>query len=276
MPATPSDANQAALPVSSEEKLKKAWDTYGSLVYIACAVVAIGILAKGGWDYLNVQKELGIKKDFAECTTPDAYRSFINNHPGHVLTGVAELIIANDAYAGGKFSDAVAGYGSAIADLPAGPAQSNARMGLAMSLVQTGKTAEAEASLRTLMNDAAQLKTTRTEAGYHLAGGAADQDRPRQRLLGEDLHAEAPGVRCRGARRDCHGPRRDLAGEALRGVLAVRARPDDVGLGDRCGRLVGGIARLARLDDDRAALGRHHGAVQGRRAREERELHGQP
>jgi TolA-binding protein len=177
MPATPSDANQAAIPVSSEEKLKKAWDTYGSLVYIACAVVAIGILAKGGWDYLNVQKELGIKKDFAECTTPDAYRAFINNHPGHVLTGVAELIIANDAYAGGKFSDAVAGYGSAIADLPAGPAQSNARMGLAMSLAQTGKTAEAEASLRTLMNDAAQLKTTRTEAGYHLAEIALNDGR---------------------------------------------------------------------------------------------------
>jgi TolA-binding protein len=169
MTATPSNANPTDIPVSAEERLRKAWGAYGSLVYIACAVVAAGILAKGGWDYLNVQKELGIKKDFAECATPDAYRTFIGNHPGHVLTGVAELILANDAYAGGKYTDAVAVYGSAIADLPAGPAQSNARMGLAMSLAQTGKSAEAESSLRLLMNDPSQLKATRTEAGYHLA-----------------------------------------------------------------------------------------------------------
>lgn len=168
-PATPTNANQAAPVPSTEENLKRAWDKYGSLAYIFCAVVAAAILAKGGLDYLNVQKELGIKKDFAECTTPDAYRTFIGNHPGHVLTGVAELIIANDAYTGGKFSDAVAGYSSAVGDLPAGVAQSNARIGLAMALAQTGKTSDAEASLRLLLNDPTQLKAIRCEAGYHLA-----------------------------------------------------------------------------------------------------------
>jgi Tetratricopeptide repeat-like domain len=188
-PATPSDANQAAIPLSSEERLRNAWSSYGSLVYIACAVVAVGILAKGGWDYLNTQKEVGIKKDFAECLTPDAYRTFINNHPGHVLTGVAELIIANDAYSGGKFSDAAAGYGSAVADLPAGPAQANARIGLAMALAQTGKTGEAESSLRLIMNDPVLLKTTRTEAGYHLAelsladGRGADVQKIAEQLM---------------------------------------------------------------------------------------------
>jgi hypothetical protein len=168
-PVTPSDAQSAAPAPSPEENLKQAWGRYGSLVYIFLAVVAAAILAKGGWDYLNVQKELGIKKDFAECTTPDAYRTFIGNHPGHVLTGVAELIIANDAYGGGKFTDAVSGYTSAIADLPVGVAQSNAKMGLAMSLAQSGKTADAETNLRLLLNDPSQLKTTRCEAGYHLA-----------------------------------------------------------------------------------------------------------
>jgi hypothetical protein len=168
-PGTPSDAQTDAPASSPEETLKKSWERYGSLVYIFLAVVAAGILAKGGWDYLNVQKELGIKKDFAECTTPDSYRTFIGNHPGHVLTGVAELIIANDAYGGGKFTDAVSGYTSAIADLPAGVAQSNAKMGLAMSLAQSGKVPEAETGLRLLLNDPSQLKTTRCEAGYHIA-----------------------------------------------------------------------------------------------------------
>jgi TolA-binding protein len=168
-PVTPSDPQQTPATASSEESLRQAWGRYGSLVYIFLVVVAVGILAKGGWDYLNAQKELGIKKDFAECTTPDSYRTFIGNHPGHVLTGVAELIIANDAYSGGKFTDAVSGYTSAIADLPAGIAQSNAKMGLAMALAQSGKGSEAETSLRLLLNDPSQLKTTRCEAGYHIA-----------------------------------------------------------------------------------------------------------
>jgi tetratricopeptide (TPR) repeat protein len=168
-PATPSDPQSAELPPSPEVNLQRAWDKYATLVYIVIAVVAAGILAKGGWDCLNVQKELGIKKDFAEATTPDALKTFVANHPGHVLTGVAELSIGNSAYATGKFTDALAAYNSAASDLPAGPFQANAKMGAAMSLLQTGKSGEAEAALHSLLNDASLLKTTRCEAGYHLA-----------------------------------------------------------------------------------------------------------
>jgi hypothetical protein len=42
-------------------------------------------------------------------------------------------------------------------------------MGQAISLAFTGKAADAEASLRKLMNDTGLLKTFRCEAGYHLA-----------------------------------------------------------------------------------------------------------
>lgn len=168
-PATPSDPQSAELPPSPEVNLQRAWDKYGTLLYILVAVVGAGILAKGGWDYLNAQKELGIKKDYAEATTPDAMKTFVANHPGHVLTGVAELSIGNNAYATGKFTDALAAYNAAAADLPAGPFQANAKMGAAMALLQTGKSGEAEAALHALLNDASLLKTTRCEAGYHLA-----------------------------------------------------------------------------------------------------------
>jgi tetratricopeptide (TPR) repeat protein len=149
--------------------LQRAWDKYGTLLYILVAVVGAAILAKGGWDYLNAQKELGIKKDYAEATTPDAMKTFVANHPGHVLTGVAELSIGNNAYATGKFTDALTAYNAAAADLPAGPFQANAKMGAAMALLQTGKSGEAEAALHALLNDSSLLKTTRCEAGYHLA-----------------------------------------------------------------------------------------------------------
>ena len=168
-PATPSDPQSAELPPSPEVNLQRAWDKYGTLLYILVAVVGAGVLAKGGWDYLNAQKELGIKKDYAEATTPDAMKTFVANHPGHVLTGVAELSIGNNAYATGKFTDALAAYNAAATDLPAGPFQANAKMGAAMALLQTGKAGEAEAALHALLNDSSLLKTTRCEAGYHLA-----------------------------------------------------------------------------------------------------------
>jgi hypothetical protein len=176
-PATPSEPAKTEIALSHEERLRLAWERYGSFIYIICAVVAGGILAKGGWDYLNAQKELGIQKEYALCVSTDSFRSFAANHPGHALTGAAELTVADYSYAAGKYAEALGAYTSAAADLPAGPIQSRARLGQAMAQALTGKTAEAEANLKKLMNDTALLKTVRCEAGYHLAVLALDSGR---------------------------------------------------------------------------------------------------
>src|SRR5208283_1094586 len=93
------------------------------------------------------------------------------------LTGAAEVTIADHSYSAGKYAEALGAYTSAIADLPSGPIQARARIGQAMSQALTGKGAEAEANLRKLMNDTSLLKTTRCEAGYHLAVMALDAGR---------------------------------------------------------------------------------------------------
>jgi len=173
MPATPTDTKPAPSAPNHEETLRQAWERYGSFIYITCGVIALGILAKGGWDYLNVQKEIGIQNEYSQCVSLDSYRSFAANHPGHPLAGAAEVIVADGSYATGKFADAVTSYTSAIADLPAGPVQARAKLGLAMSLVLSGKTADAESSLRQLLNDTTLLNQVRCEAGFHLASLAA-------------------------------------------------------------------------------------------------------
>jgi len=172
MPANPSSPKDAEIAPSTEQRLKQAWERYGGLFYFTCAVVALGILAKGGWEYLNEQKELGIRKEYSECTTPDAYLSFAAKHPGHPLAGVAEESVADNYYASGNYSEALRDYASAITDLPEGPVRSHARLGQAMSLDLTGKTSEAEADFRGIMDDTTQLNAVRCEAGYHLAGVA--------------------------------------------------------------------------------------------------------
>ena len=182
-PATPTDPKTAAPAKNHEETLREAWARYGNGIYLICGLVALGILAKGGWDYLNAQKELGIRNEYSLCVTPDSFRSFAANHPGHPLAGVAEVAIADNSYATGKYADAVTGYTAAIGDLPVGPVQSRARMGLAMSLALSGKTAEAETNLKQMLNDTNLLKAVRCEAGYHLASlalGEGKKDEVRQ------------------------------------------------------------------------------------------------
>ena len=176
-PDTPSDAKKTELPTLHEEHLTQFWARYGNTIYIVCAVIAFGILAKGGWEYLNAQKELGIQKEFAQCVTADSFKNFVTNHPGHPLTGVAEITIADTSYSAGKYAEALGAYTSAIADLPNGPLQARARVGQAISQALAGKGADAEANLRKLMNDTSLLKTFRCEAGYHLAVLALDGGR---------------------------------------------------------------------------------------------------
>jgi len=176
-PATPTDAKKTEMPTLHEEHLTKFWARYASTVYFVCGAVALGILAKGGWEYLNVQKELGIQREFAQCQTVDSFKSFAANHPGHPLTGAAEITVADIAYSAGKYAEALGAYTSAIADLPSGPIRARARMGQAMSQALTGKAADAEANLRKLMNDTDVLKSIRCEAGYHLAALVLDAGR---------------------------------------------------------------------------------------------------
>jgi|CZKI01.1.fsa_nt_gi hypothetical protein len=166
----PSDPKAAEPQVSFEENLRQAWLRYGNLIYALCALVAVGILSKGGWDYLVAQKELGIRHDFAECKTPEAFRAFATKHPGHPLAAAADLRVADEAYAAGRYADATAAYDKAVAELPAGAFQARAKIGLAMAQAQSGRATDAETGLRQLLGDSNQLKAVRCEAGYHLAG----------------------------------------------------------------------------------------------------------
>jgi hypothetical protein len=169
MPAAPSKPTEAEIAPPPEVRLRQAWERYGGLFYFFCGVLALAILAKGGWRYLNEQKELGIQKEYQECVTPDSFLAFAAKHPGHPLAGVAEETVGDNAFLGGRYMDALKAYSSAATDLPDGPVRARAKLGQAMSLQLTGRTGEAEADLRQIVDDAGQMKAIRCEAGYHLA-----------------------------------------------------------------------------------------------------------
>ncbi|HEY5079279.1 MAG TPA: hypothetical protein VII43_05510 [Opitutaceae bacterium] len=160
-----------------DEKLRTAWERYGRLIYAVIGLGAVAIVAKGAINYLADQKELAVQRDFAAATTPDAFRQFAIDHRGHPLAALVELKFADESYLNWKFAEATTGYSKAISDLPAGPFQDRARLGLAMSQFRDGKASDAEATLRQILNDDTQLKALRCEAGYDLADIAASTGR---------------------------------------------------------------------------------------------------
>jgi len=178
MPPTPQDPQPAETPVFLDEKLRLAWERYGSFFYILCVVIALGIVAKGGLAYLAQQREIKTQQAYAACSTPESFRQFVTEHPGHPLTALVELKFADEAYEGGKFAEAVTDYDKAAMDLPAGPFQDRAKLGFAISQARAGRTAEAQVSLKLILNDETQLKTVRCEAGYNLAGIAISDGHP--------------------------------------------------------------------------------------------------
>ncbi|MBI5690092.1 MAG: tetratricopeptide repeat protein [Verrucomicrobia bacterium] len=184
-PATPSqpnpagdDRNLVAVDASTagtfEDKLRLFWEKNRNAVMGVCAVVVLAIAGKGGWEYLQHQKELEVGKAYAAATTPEQLKSFAAAHDGHPLAGVVQLRLADDAYKAGKPADALAGYEKAQASLKEGPLAARAKLGRALALAQSGKAADSTRELKQLADDAKQFKAVRTEAAYHLTSLAVE------------------------------------------------------------------------------------------------------
>jgi hypothetical protein len=184
-PATPSSPNpagddrnlvavDAATAATFEDKLQLFWNKNRTIVLGLCGLVLVGIIAKGGLDYLAAQKNIEVGNAYAAATTPEQLKAFAAANSSHVLGGIAQLRMADDAYAAGKSADAVAGYDKALAVLKDGPLVARAKLGLALAKVQAGKGAEAATELKQLADDAKLLKAVRAEAAFHLTGLAVE------------------------------------------------------------------------------------------------------
>ena len=184
MSATPSNPTPAgddrnlvavdpAMTVSFEDKLQLFWQKNRNLVFGLIVLIVLAIVAREGWQYLSAKKEKEIGGTYAAATTPEQLKAFAVSHSDHVLGGIAQLRIADEAYKAGKSADAIAGYDKAITSLKEGPLVARAQLGRALAKVQSGK-AEGQAELKKIADDTKQVKAVRAEAAYHLTSLAVD------------------------------------------------------------------------------------------------------
>ena len=184
-PATPSNPKRAAddrnlvevnpaTAVTFEDRMQLLWTRNRTAVLALCGLVLLGIVAKGGWDYMSRRNELDVEKAYAAATTTEQLKAFSAAHPTHELGGIAQLRIADEADAAAKWSDAIAGYDKALGVLKSGPLAARAKLGRASAKSQSGKGAEAAAELKQIADDAGQPKAVRAEAAYHLTSIAVE------------------------------------------------------------------------------------------------------
>jgi hypothetical protein len=140
-------------------------------------MVAAAIVVRFGWESLREKRELAVEQAYAEATTPDQEKAFVAANPREVLAQVAELRLADSAYASGQTTEARNDYAELVGELPPGPLASRAQIGLAMAEIQSGEIEEGQQALRVLSNDPHQFMTARTEAIYLLASLAAASGR---------------------------------------------------------------------------------------------------
>jgi len=182
MSATPSDPQSAPAPAGDAQHpavtfgdwLHQVWKNQGTFIIAACVIAVLAVFAKGGWEYYQAQQEADIETAYAAAATPEKLQAFTAANPAHPLAGLAQLRLADEAYAAGKFADAQAGYEKSAAILKSGPFAARAQFGAVMAKLSAGKTAEAQSALKQFSADTTQLKGIRAEATYHLASLAAD------------------------------------------------------------------------------------------------------
>lgn len=152
-----------------EDRLRLFWEKNSRAILAAVVFVLGVILAKGGYEIIHARQQKAVAADYAAAATEDQLKAFVADHPDHTLGGLAQLRLADTAYAAGNFDAARAAYDKAAGILKTNTFGQRARLGAAISAVQAGAAAAGETALKQLVADLNLSNLVRAEAAYNLA-----------------------------------------------------------------------------------------------------------
>lgn len=156
-----------------EDRLRLFWGKNSRTVLAVCALVLAVLLGKGGYEFFAAQHDKAVAADYAAATSDEQLKAFVATHSDHVLGGLAQLRLADQAYSAGNYAEARSAYGKAAAILKNNAFGHRARLGAGISAVQAGAASEGEAALKQVSADLTLSKLIRSEAAYDLAALAA-------------------------------------------------------------------------------------------------------
>lgn len=188
----------AAAPESGFEiAVQEFWQKYRTLVLAVVVLGLLVIVGREGWQYFAAQREESVRVDYAKAgDRAEQLTAFAAANSGHELAGVAYLRVADLKYTAGDYRAALENYNKAIANLKVVAVLGRARLGAALSQLNSGDKAASEAALKAIAADASLLKPARAEASYHLAAIAYEAGNQAEvsRLVGEINKLDTAGI----------------------------------------------------------------------------------
>lgn len=157
-----------------EDRLRLFWEKNSRSVLAVILVVLAVIAIRGGYALYDSHRHKAIAADYAAATGDDQLKAFVAANEGHVLGGLAQLRLADQAYAAGRYADARGAYEKAAGILRQDAFGHRARLGAAVSALLAGDTAGGATALKDIAADASLGPIVRSEAAYHLASLAAE------------------------------------------------------------------------------------------------------
>ena len=152
-----------------EARVAEFWSRNRNAILLGCLVVLLVIVGRSGWEWLQERRARDQAAAYAAASDQAQLKAFASEHDGSALGGVASLRLADEAYAEGRYADALNDYQRAQRSLDGTPLQGRVRLGVAMSTLKQGQTEAGKAALQELANDVGGTKPLRAEAAYHLA-----------------------------------------------------------------------------------------------------------
>lgn len=197
-PVEKQSPSQSAAPESAfEAGVHEFWQKYRTLLLGLVVIGLVVIIGREGWAYFAAQHEESVRADYAKAgDRPEQLASFAAANSGHELAGVAYLRIADLKYAAGDFRPAQENYTKSVALLKVPAVLGRARLGVAMSQLNSGDKSAGEAALKAIAADTSLLNPARAEADYHLAALAYEAGNQTEvgRLVGEINKLDNTGI----------------------------------------------------------------------------------
>ena len=161
------DGADAALTL--EDRLFLTWKNHSTLIVAGVVLVVFLIVGRGTWSAYVEARQARISEAFGLAESIEEKRVFARDNIGHPLAGVALLEVADEVYRNGDYRMAEIEYSAALAVLSEPLLLSRARIGEAISAIQSGLVSKGEPLLRRIADDEEVPAPIRAEALFQLA-----------------------------------------------------------------------------------------------------------
>ncbi len=152
-----------------EDKMWLFWRKQRVNLVRLLVAVAVAVVVWQGWNFYQAHEAATLQADYQAASGAPALLAFAQAHPQATLGKIAQLEAADALYKDAQFKQAADAYAQAATLLGTDEKGQRARLGQAVSLLQSGDAKTGGELLEAIANDASVVESYRAESAYYLA-----------------------------------------------------------------------------------------------------------